>query len=477
MNAQDDSRKLSSWLLPSVSHWLWLLLLVMLLSQPWRTAIVASDGDACMHWRVGEWMLQHQQIIRTDVFSHTMAGQPIISKEWLSEIIFALAGRVAGLYGLAVLSALVIATTFALLFRQLLRAGSDLLVATAVSVLGVWASSTHWLARPHVFSFLLIFLWNDALRRRRFALLPVLTVLWVNLHGGFLAGFLVLGAYWAGAVLERDWQRLRALTGTGATCAMVSLLNPSGYELHLHNWAFLQSNYLTNWLAEYSSANFHSTGSWGFLAWLAVIFLTLVARRPRVRARDGLLLISWTYFALYASRNIPLMVIVTAPIVAPAWSPVLWPGLSARLRAINDSSRGWPVMLALAAAFVVFVPHPTEMPADRWPVRAVGFIRQHPEQFAGNMFNQYMWGGYLMEILPERKTFVDGRTDFFGEDLIREFSDTTALRTNWVTALEKYHVQWMLMPTDHRLNLALAEWGTWSCVHSDEVAMIWRRNL
>src|SRR5438552_18290466 len=100
------------WLLPSVSHWLGLLLLVMLLSQPWRTAMVASDGDACMHWRVGEWMLQNRQIIRTDVFSHTKFGQPVISKEWLSEIIFASTGS---LFGIAVIGALVIATSFALL--------------------------------------------------------------------------------------------------------------------------------------------------------------------------------------------------------------------------------------------------------------------------------------------------------------------------------------------------------------------------
>src|SRR6266481_3983629 len=112
-------------LLPAVSHWLWLLLLAMLLSQPWRTAMVASDGDACMHWRVGEWMLQHRQIMLSDEFSHTKFGQPIISKEWLSEIIFAVAGRVASLYGLAVVAAIVIATTFALLHRQLVQATSD----------------------------------------------------------------------------------------------------------------------------------------------------------------------------------------------------------------------------------------------------------------------------------------------------------------------------------------------------------------
>jgi hypothetical protein len=365
---------------------------------------------------------------------------------------------------------------FALLHRQLLREGSDLLIATGITMLAAWAASTHWLARPHVFSFLMLFWWNDALRRGRLALLPVLTVLWVNLHGGFLAGFLVLGAYWLGAVVERRWDRMRTLTGVGALCVIASFLNPSGYKLHLHNLAFLRSDYLTGWLAEYSSANFHSAGSLGFLAWLALIFVTLVVRRPRVTVADGLVLVSWTYYALYAGRNIPLLVIVSAPILAPAWSPVRWRELSARLQKINDASKGWPVALAAAVAFVVFVPHPTEMPAERWPVKALEFIRQHPEQLTGHMFNQYMWGGYLMEYLPEHKTFVDGRTDFFGEGVIREFSDTTALRTNWFAALQKYDVQWTLMPSDHRLNLALAlVQPPWSCVYTDEVAAIWRK--
>src|SRR5208282_728876 len=127
---------------------------------PWRTTMVAADGDACMHWRVGEWMLENRQIIRTDVFSHTRYGAPIISKEWLSEIIFAAAGRLGGLYGVAVVGALLIATTFALLHRQLLREGNDLLVATAVALLAACAASAHWLARPHAFSFVMAVFWN-----------------------------------------------------------------------------------------------------------------------------------------------------------------------------------------------------------------------------------------------------------------------------------------------------------------------------
>jgi len=82
------------WLMPSLPQWLWLVILLILLAQPWRTMMASSDGDTCMHWRVGKYMLQTGHIIRADVFSHTRLGEPIISKEWLSEIIFALAGRI-----------------------------------------------------------------------------------------------------------------------------------------------------------------------------------------------------------------------------------------------------------------------------------------------------------------------------------------------------------------------------------------------
>ena len=214
---------------PSLSQWVWLMLLLLLLAQPWRTTMVAADGDACMHWRVGEWMLENKHVIRADVFSHTRYAAPIVSKEWLSEIIFAAAGRLAGLYGIAVVGALLIATTFALLHRQLLREGNDALVSTGVVLLASCAASAHWLARPHAFSFLMAALWHDALRRFERTgnarvlgtVLCVLTVLWVNLHGGYLAGFLILGAYWLGAVLQREWRKLGALTVTGMFCGLV----------------------------------------------------------------------------------------------------------------------------------------------------------------------------------------------------------------------------------------------------------------
>jgi len=484
------------WLMPSLTQWLWLVILLILLANPWRTMMVSGDGDPCMHWRVGEYMLQTGKIIRSDVFSHTRYGWPIITKEWLSEIVFAEAGQRAGLYGLCVVAALVIATTFALLHRQLLRETGNHAVAIFVVLIAAWAACSHWLARPHVFSFLLAVLWGDALRRfdrsgsaRRLAIvLGLLTLLWVNLHGGYLAGFITLGAYWLGAVIElmlartdrTRWgavrRKLNALTGVALLCGVVSLLNPNGYHLHVHNLQFLRSDYLTNWLIEYASTDFHSPDSRGFLAWLALTFLTLTLVRPRLSPASAILLIAWTYFGLYLGRNIPLLAIFTAPILATALAEASPPWVrhfSDQLGETSQESRAWLLVGVVTVVAVAVIPRPTTMPPDKWPVDAVDYIQHHPERFKGNMFNQYVWGGYLMQALPDHRTFIDGRTDFFGEALIRQFDDTTALRTNWLQAIQQYNVTWTLLPTDHRVNLALALLPDWECVHSNKVATIY----
>jgi hypothetical protein len=481
-------------LMPSVSQWLWLSLLLVLLAQPWRTMMVASDGDPCMHWSIGQWMLQHRHIIRADEFSHTLAGQPFVALAWLADILFATAGQLGGLYGLAVLAALLIATTFALLHRQLLREGNDILIATALVILAACAASVHWLARPLVFTHLIAFLYNDALRRfehdgrtsRMTAVLSVLMLVWVNLHGGFFLGFAILGTYWMAALFEIGFagdgeskaaarRRILSLTRAGLLCGAASLITPYGFHTTQRVFEFVRSPYLINWFSELSSTNFSSAGASSFVAWLGVIFFTLTLCRPMLSASSTLTLICWTYLALHSTRNIPLLAILTAPILAPVLSSECrrrWDALSLRLSRFNEAPLGWAIVGIAAVAAITGVPRPTEMPRDRWPAAAVDYVNQHPEQFTGNLFNQYIWGGYLMRVSPQHKVFVDGRADFYGESLIREFSDTTALGTNWTHVLQKYDIRWTLMPANHRLNLALALLPGWRCVYSDQVAEV-----
>lgn len=495
-----DSRALT-WILPNLSAWLWLILFLFLIADPQRTKLVSSDGDANMHWRLGEYMLETKQVIRTDVFSHTRFGAPIVSKEWLAQILFALAGRMGGLTGLTVLAAIMIASTFALLHRQLVREGADLLVATLLVLIAAWASVPHWHARPHVFSFLMLLLWDQAIRRfeRRgraaqlAVSLSILMILWVNLHGGYLAGFIVLGCSWLAAAIE--WccadaelvrselrRRLSTLTWVGFLCAAVSLLNPSGYHLHIHNFQVVRSSFVVDWFDEYSSNNFQELNSLGFLVWLAALFSALVLCRPRLSVGKWFVLGLWGYFALYAARNVSFFVILSAPILASVFSEAPRPeatkrlqNLSARITRIDSFNRGWITVFTIGTVVVLIAFPVTSMPSRSWPVAAVEFIQKNRDQFSGNMFNLYGWGGYLMRVLPSHKVFVPqlGRADSHGGDLMKDYDELDELRPRWREVMERYDIQWTLLPANHRLNQALSLQRDWNRVYIDEVAAIY----
>ena len=152
------------WWLPSLGVGLWLIFFAGLSCSPWRAQLVSRDGDAALHWKLGAWMLDHYTVIRVDSFSHTHPEGIVISKEWLSELLWGAAGDALGWNGLVLLAALLITTTLYLLQRQLEEEGSNALTATVLTLLAACTCSMHWLARPHLMTHLLVVVFNWQLR-------------------------------------------------------------------------------------------------------------------------------------------------------------------------------------------------------------------------------------------------------------------------------------------------------------------------
>ena len=308
---------------------------------------------------------------------------------WGAELIDAAAGRLAGLAGLGVVGAVVIATTFTWLYAQLLREGNHELVAVGVTLAAAWAASLHWLARPLLFTVLLAVVWHNELRRyesggaaRRVRIaLPLLMLLWANLHAGFIFGFMLLGIYWCGATVDvlrgqgpAATRRWRTYTLAGLLCGAASLVNPQGIRLHLYVLAFVRSPYLRDWFTEYASANFQSATARPVLIWLALLFGTLVWCRQRWRFAEYAVVGLWTYAGLYAVRNVPLMAVLSAPILAGAWSA--HGRASARVWAMPRGpaigGRGSGALVALAAILLIgWRAKPIELPRAWLPVDAV----------------------------------------------------------------------------------------------------------
>jgi hypothetical protein len=492
----------SRWWLPTIGRTLWLAFFLALTLSNWRLVLISADGDPCLHWRIGNWMIEHRAVIRVDQFSHTRTGAPLVSKEWLSEVLFASAGNALGWNGIVLLSAGLIATTLWLLYRQLLAEGNELVLSMALVLAAAFACSVHWLARPHLMTHLLAVVFAWRLRayylgrepvRWLFVTLVPLMALWANLHGAFAAGLVLVGVYCFGSVLERNWSNARTFALLTVACLLASLANPNGWKLHIQILSFLQTSELSGFANEFRSPNFHSGSTHGFSLELLILALTLLVVRPQWRATEILMIGVWGYLALHSVRNVPIFALVVSPIIAApldqflrkprdaAWAR-LYQKFSTDTAALDRAADGrWLAVIAVALLGVVVTRTnalKTELLPDRFPVAALEkFVKSGRANVLlhGEMFNAYGWGGYLMLELPERKVFIDGRNDFYGSDLVEEFNTVDDVKPGWEHVLDKYNVGWTLLPLKHRLNGLLALHKDWTRVYEDDVAVIYSR--
>lgn len=492
-----------TYLLPSLGNVLWMS--AFLAAVGFGPQMMNMDGDLGRHLTIGRYILSQRQVPLVDLFSHTMQGQPLTPHEWLAQVLFAASEHWAGLDGVVLLAAVVIATSFWRVFRQSSQAAGGVLLPAAVTLLAMAASSLHWLTRPHIFTFLLLVLWVDALdalRRgssRAWWRLPVLMLLWANLHGAFIAGFVTWALYGAGEAWDAFSQRTeppapgfwRNFGLGGLSAALVTLANPSGLHLWTTSVGYIGSRYLVDHTAEYLPPNFHSPSTWPFLLMIGLLAAAYGIQTRRPPARHVLMSAAWLVMALYSVRNVPLFAIVAAPGLAAVLAGWLadhaqvravssLTALEGRLTAVESRLRGavWPAALFLLAALALrsgadldFAQRGNRFDPDIFPAAAVDWLEANPVQ--GQGFNYFPWGGYLLyRQWPEKTVFIDGQTDFYGEALTRQYEQVLTLSPGWAQVLADYQVDWVLMPPDEALPQALLAKPGWQAVYRDDTAVL-----
>jgi hypothetical protein len=426
-----------------------------------------------------------------------MNGQRLVPHEWLAQVILSAAYLLMGLNGDVLLTALMVAYTFILVYQEILGRGGFRLVALFVALWAAAASSLHWLARPHIFTFLFLAIWTYSLehfvlnKTKHIWLFPVLMCIWANTHGAFIAGFVVWGIYfveWIWDFLQgRSIKELGVKLGLiGLSSLAITFINPSGWHLWQTSVGYIGNNYLVSHTLEYLPPNFHDSSTWPFMFLLAYGLFALVLGK-KLRLRDAMLLAGWSILGMYSARNIPLFAIVTAPIfgILVQGQVENLPRLAkqdAELRQIESQlwSVFWPMLAVLFLGFAFWqnLPLALKQSGNRYdpqifPVKAVDWLIQHPQQ--GNTFNDFMWGGYLLyRTWPEYKVFIDGQTDFYGEALTREYEQVMFVLDGWEDVLEKYDVAWVIIPANSILADELAEQG-WQELYCDATTTILKK--
>ena len=462
--------------------------------------ILNFDGDLPRHLLAGNLILESGHVPLFDLFSYRTLNKPGIPHEWLSQVLFFVSYDLLGLSGVVLLTAVIITGAWLLVYKQAFAHSGSLFSAILFTSFAIGASLIHILPRPHLFTYLLTAIWVIVLERIRngqariWWALPLLMLLWVNLHGMFVLGIIIIGIYSVGGMLDDSpviWltsSKGKSKLAAGILALLATLLSPSGIKIWETIFALGSNAYITGRIPEYQSANFHEPETWPFILILLLLIISLARNVTKTPWSHILLVASFTGIALYTSRMIPLFAIVTAPIAARAmadWIRQEYPdsrysAMEKNIARINASSNGfiWIPIVAIMVA-VLFQSGKTIDVESRgnafenrfFPVEATTWLQSHPQR--GHMFNEFDWGGYLLlNLWPDQQIFMDGHTHIYGEELTREYEQVVTLSKGWENILTKYDVEWMIMRANAPLINALTSSGNWSIAYQDETAII-----
>jgi len=477
-----------------------------------------QDSDILWALKSGEWILSNLRVPSTDPFSYTFASMPWVDFTWgfqvLVHLVYAYLGGWAGLF---IFQCLVVGATFAFLYANLRLLTNRGYLAIGVLFIVFVGAHTRFFIRPHLFEYffvsltLLLYALHEREGRMGFLylLLPV-QVLWVNIHSSAILGIFIAGAYFCGQIIDGFRQgaigpgpdvfsRARRLLAPALLVPVVSLLNPYGLKLiifpfvhnspdnsdairHINEWAAPNLKELFFYVFPFPLDHF----AFVLIAALTAAALFLNARR--VKARDLFLLAAGLYMALSHVRWIALFFFFAAPVLVANGAAYL----DSR-RAGGRCLKWLATLLSVFFAIVMLYDYlgPARA-ADRgvglkhgaYPSGTVEFMKR--EGITGNIYNEYVFGGYLIYFYPEVKVFIDGRTPtvysplFFWKSRLavdqRRWDRLAVDQRRWDRLAGEYGIDIALLKPANPLCARLRDSMEWKAVSFDDTSVLFLKD-
>jgi hypothetical protein len=272
--------------------------------------------------------------------------------------------------------------------------------------------------------------------------------------------------------------------------ALLLVVNPNTTRMWTYGLETVRIGVLQDFIQEWQSPDFHPLYTQPFI-WL--LLATLAAMGLSGRRADGTdlaLVGGFAYAALLAGRNFGPFALVVAPVLSRHVTAILtrwrremrdrgW--LSAPSRRVFTPALGglnWGLLALVVALAAVKIYRPLRpsfneaLQQESLPVGAVEWIRTNRPE--GKMFNHYNWGGYLIwRLWPEYRVFVDGRTDLYGDEFLRDYVEIQRAGPRAVSLLDEYEISYVLTGAEDTLSTLLRCQEEWVLVYRDEVVAIW----
>ncbi|HEX6488414.1 MAG TPA: hypothetical protein VF137_06005 [Candidatus Dormibacteraeota bacterium] len=450
-------------------------------------------------------MLAHHALPSRDLYTFTVPNHVWTDHEYLSEVLMALLWALGGSVAISLAFGIVTWLGFYWIwqafdgFRQPFAIGGVVIALTAL------AGGPIWGPRAQMISFALVclqLLWIRrylAGRSRAILWLPLLMILWANLHSGWAVAFVILGVVLVAEAAMWVWTRQPAHAQHFRRLGLVTLLSavavaatPHGLALYTYPFATQFSTAQQSLIAEWMSPDFHLRSLQPLLAFVLVVIIAFAWRRPSLT--DMLLTVVLLGLALHAVRQTTIFLAVAAPPLAlslfSVWREEVRPRVAGLVSARDrpqpialSALTGVVLLIVLAATAVKITDglrNESKAIAGDFPVAASDWIAAHPDLVGTRMYNQYGWGGYLIyrfhsDSNPSRKVFIFGEALLMGDPLLYTYQDVQTLRPSWEKVLDEYGVDYIVYNRGEALDNVLRTQHGWRLVYEDKIAVIYVR--
>ncbi len=466
------------------------------------------DSDILWALKSGQWIADNLRVPATDPFSYTFGGQPWVDFTWgfqvLVHFFYAFLGQWTGLF---ILQAVIVSLTFVFLYVNFrLITGRQWLAVTILFFVFAGAHSRFYI-RPHLFEYffvslyLMLFTLHEKKGRRHFLyLLLPLQVLWVNMHSSAILGIFIALAYFGGQLIDEFRQggygfrtdlsaNVKRYLLAAAALPVVSLLNPYGLKLVIFPFAHNSPDNADaiRHIAEWSRPNLKELffrffpfplDNFAFALIILCLVVFLALNLKRIKARDMMFLAGALYMAVSHVRWVPLFFFFGAPVLAANIASLF----DSRQTDQRAFSWGFTLIGIFFAAVMLWDFIGSKSAANRglglkqgsYPTGTVEFMKK--EGITGNIYNEYIFGGYLIFSYPDVKVFIDGRTPTVYSPFFFWKSRLVSDLDRWNRLAGEYDFDLALIKLRDPLCEKLHEDKVWKAVSFDDVSILYLKD-
>jgi len=446
-----------------------------------------ADPDIWWHLRDAQLQLSSHAFLTHDLFSFTAAGSSWMDHEWLAELPFYAAFNLIGINGIYITTLLTIEAIFLGLFYLIYSQSQSIAAASVATILGICLSTVSFGPRTLLYGWVLLvvellILFRSQRREKIVWALPLVFAVWVNTHGSWLIGIIVFALFIAANAFTVSYgcienravspQQIKRLIVCWLVSAAALFLNPYGWRLVFYPFdlAFRQKLNVAN-VEEWKSLDFHTPRGRIMFVCLALLFIFQLMRSRKW----GLFELGLTAMGLYAGFTYSRFLFLIAILVMPALAKSMAPRSLAPGRSLSPPLAAALIFLMLCC-IVGRVRHPepgaTESDAH-FPDKAQPYLSQFQPQ--GKVFNEFIWGGFLIWHDRQIPVFIDSRVDIFEYNgTFKDYLDIIRLKDS-IALLNKYDIQYVLFEKDAPLIYLLKTSREWKVDYEDNTTTLLER--